>query len=97
MVVLAVTVVTKLLATLFVVYPFGLITPISWQDVGIVWAYCIAWLFMGDLAKLMVIKHLNMTGVRHQTFMRVLKYCAHPFGSLGERASGGNLPPSSGR
>ena len=41
-------IVTKVLATLFVVYPFGLITPISWRSVGIIWAYCIIWLFMGD-------------------------------------------------
>ena len=67
------TVVTKLLATLFVVYPFGLITPISWKDVGIVWTYCIAWLFMGDMAKLTVLRHLEMSGRRHQTFMRLLE------------------------
>ena len=82
------TVVTKLLATLFVVYPFGLITPISWKDVGIVWTYCIAWLFMGDMAKLMVLRHLEMSGRRHRTFMRVLKYCAHPFCTVGGKASG---------
>jgi H+-transporting ATPase len=76
------TVATKLLATLFVVYPFGLITPISWKDVGIVWAYCIAWLFMGDLVKLMVLKHLDMSGRRHQTFLGVLKQCTHPFCSV---------------
>ena len=81
------TVATKLLATLFVVYPFGLITPIYWKDVGIVWAYCIAWLFMGDLVKLMVLKHLEMSGRRHQTFLRALKYCTHPFCSIKERSS----------
>ena len=30
-------VITKLLATLFVVYPFGLITPIHWRAVGVIW------------------------------------------------------------
>ena len=63
-------IITKLLATLFVVYPFGLITPIHWRAVGIIWAYCIVWLFMGDQAKLGVQRHLEMSGPRHQTFLR---------------------------
>ena len=75
-------IVTKILATLFVVYPFGLITPIHWRAVGVIWAYCLVWLFMGDLAKLAVLRHLNMSSPRHQTFLRVLKYCAHPFCSM---------------
>ena len=91
------TVVTKLLATLFVVYPFGLITPIPWKDVGIIWAYCIAWLFMGDMVKLMVLRHLEMSGRRHRTFMRVLKYCAHPFCPVGGKASGQAASSSEGR
>ena len=81
------TVVTKLLATLFVVYPFGLVTAISWKDVGIVWAYCITWLFMGDLAKLAVLRQFEMSGHRHKTFLGVLKYCTQPFCSLKDRAS----------
>ncbi|MEW6657588.1 MAG: plasma-membrane proton-efflux P-type ATPase [Thermodesulfobacteriota bacterium] len=73
------TVVTKLLATLFVVYPFGLITPISWKDVGIIWAYCLVWLFMGDQAKLMVLRHLEMKGKRHQAFLQVVKHWLSPY------------------
>ena len=80
---------TKLLATLFVVYPFGLITPIHWRAVGVIWAYCLAWLFMGDLVKLAVLRHLEMSSPRHQTFLRVLKYCTHPFCSIEERSSTG--------
>jgi H+-transporting ATPase len=66
-------VVTKLLATLFVVYPFGLVTPIHWKSVGIIWAYCIAWLFMGDLVKLAVLRHLEMRSARHIHFLRFTK------------------------
>jgi len=80
-------IVTKLLATLFVVYPFGLITPIHWRAVGIIWAYCIAWLFMGDLAKLTVLRHLEMSGRRHKTFLQVLKHCTHPFCSMEKDSS----------
>lgn len=64
---------TKLLATLFVVYPFGLITPIHWGSVGIVWGYCFAWLLMADLAKLEVLRHLDMTGRRHLSFLQLVK------------------------
>lgn len=73
------TIVTKILATVFVVYPFGLITSISWETAGIIWAYCIVWLFMGDLAKLAVLRHLQMRGRRHRKFLNILKYCTNPF------------------
>lgn len=72
-------IVTKLLATLFVVYPFGLITPIHWRPVGVIWAYCIVWLFMGDLAKLAVLRHLEMRTSRHTGFLQLVKGWLHPY------------------
>lgn len=66
-------VITKLLATLFVVYPFGLITPIHWEAVGVIWAYCVAWLFMGDVAKLATLRQLRMGSPRHVRFLRLMK------------------------
>ncbi|MFZ5452249.1 MAG: plasma-membrane proton-efflux P-type ATPase [Thermodesulfobacteriota bacterium] len=72
-------IVTKVLATLFVVYPFGLITPISWKAVGIIWAYCIAWIFIEDLAKLVVLRHLEMSGRRHLTFLQLAKRWLDPY------------------
>ena len=72
-------IVTKLLATLFVVYPFGLITPISWRSVGIVWAYCIVWLFMGDLAKLTVYRQMAMATPRHRKFLNFIKRRLNPY------------------
>ncbi len=71
-------IITKLLATLFVVYPFGLITPIHWRAVGVIWAYCIVWLFMGDLAKLAVIRRLEMNSPRHISFLKVVKTWLNP-------------------
>jgi H+-transporting ATPase len=70
---------TKLLATLFVVYPFGLITPITWEAVGIIWGYCLIWIFIEDLAKLAVIRHLEMKGPRHQYFLRAMKRWLDPY------------------
>lgn len=66
-------VITKLLATLFVVYPFGLITPIHWEAVGVIWAYCIVWLFMGGAAKLAVSRQLSIDSPRHVRFLRLMK------------------------
>jgi len=85
----------ELWAALFVVYPFGLITPIRWRAVGIIWAYCHFWFFMGDLAKLAVPRHLEMGSRRHQTFLRVLKYCTHPFCLVGKDSS--SASPSASR
>jgi H+-transporting ATPase len=71
-------IITKLMATLFVVYPFGLITPIHWRAVGVIWTYCIVWLFMGDLAKLAVLRHLEMSP-RHMSFLRLVQKWLHPY------------------
>jgi hypothetical protein len=49
---------------------------------------------MGDLAKLAVIRHLDMSGPRHQTFLRALKYCTHPFCSVKKDSS--SASPSEG-
>ena len=79
-------IVTKLLATLFVVYPFGMITPIHWRAVGIIWAYCIAWLFMGDMVKLAVLRHLDLSSHRHVRFLEVLKADVNRWQSRGSRS-----------
>lgn len=72
-------IVTKLLATLFVVHPFGLITPIHWDAVGLIWAYCIAWIFVEDLAKLAVLRHLEMKSPQHTAFLQVVKGWLYPY------------------
>ena len=57
----------------FVVYPFGLITPIHWRAVGVIWIYYISWLFMGDWAKLVVLRHLELSSPRHVRFLQLVK------------------------
>ena len=64
---------TKLLATLFVVFPPGLITPIGWKAVGLIWAYCVFWAFVEDQAKLAVYRHLDRSTPRHRNFLHLLK------------------------
>ncbi|MGC8659105.1 MAG: plasma-membrane proton-efflux P-type ATPase [Desulfomonilaceae bacterium] len=65
-------VVTKVLATLLVVYPFGLIAPITWANVGLVWGYCIIWIFIEDVAKLVVYSHIGLIATRHRKFLHIL-------------------------
>ncbi|MDD4886359.1 MAG: plasma-membrane proton-efflux P-type ATPase [Thiomonas sp.] len=64
---------TKALATLFVVFPMGLIAPISWSAVGLIWVYCVFWAFVEDQAKLAVYRHLDRSTPRHLSFLHLLK------------------------
>jgi H+-transporting ATPase len=49
---------------------FGLlVTRIPWTYVGLVWGYCLVWVFIEDLAKLSVYHHLGLTGKHHRTFL----------------------------
>ncbi len=71
-------VVTKVLATLFVVFPFGLMTALGWSDVGLIWAYCIVWIFIEDRAKLAVYRRFSRTSTPHRNFLHVLGARVHP-------------------
>jgi len=69
---------TKILATLFVVYPLGLITPISWANVALVWGYCILWIFIEDLAKIAMYRHLEHKGFKSpKQFLSFIKDTTH--------------------
>ncbi len=70
---------TKILATLLVVYGLGLVTPISWSIAGIVWAYCLAWIFIEDWAKLIVYRHLSLTGSHHRALLRPIQRPLHHY------------------
>ncbi len=74
---------TKVAATLFVLYPFGLIAPIAWKDVGLIWLYCIVWMFIEDAAKLRIYRHMEHGTSRHRDFLAVLKKPLHHFSSAG--------------
>ncbi len=67
-------VVTKIIATLFVLYPFGLITPLSFTEVLFIWGYCIVWIFIEDLVKQMMYRHrLYLGNKAHRRFISVIK------------------------
>ncbi len=66
-------VVTKIAATLLAAYGFGLITPISWPEIALIWGYSFASAYVTDLVKVAVYRHLAHRSPRHQRFLKALK------------------------
>lgn len=69
---------TKVLATLLVAFGFGLISSIGWGPIGLVWAYCILWVFVEDVAKIATYHHLDLTGPHHRHFVERLHRSLRP-------------------
>jgi len=67
---------TQLIAALIV--GFGvLVARIPWSYVGLVWAYCVAWAFIEDWAKLHVYRHITLSGKSHRSFLDRLQVPLH--------------------
>jgi H+-transporting ATPase len=64
---------TKVLATLLVAFGLWLVTRITWGQIGFVWAYCLAFVFVEDWVKLLVYRHLDLGGSHHQRFLTRLQ------------------------
>ena len=60
-----------------------LVAPIPWLYVGLVWIYCLAWVFLEDWAKLHVYRHLALSERHHAEFVDQLQRSLHPHGHLG--------------
>lgn len=46
-----------------------IVESIPWSLVGLIWAYCLAWVLVEDLAKLGLHRHLENSRGRHQRFL----------------------------
>jgi H+-transporting ATPase len=68
---------TKLVGTFLAAYGFGLITPIAWPEIALIWGYSIIWAFFTDFAKVRVYRHFGMTTKRHKNFIRIMKQSLH--------------------
>ena len=66
-------VVTKVAATLVAAYGFGLITPITWPEIALIWAYSITSSFITDLVKVQIFRHFENRTPRHRRFLHTLK------------------------
>jgi H+-transporting ATPase len=67
---------TQAMAASIVGFGF-LVTAIPWIYVGIVWGYCLVWVFIEDWAKLQVYKHLNSSSGHHIKFLERVKEPLH--------------------
>jgi H+-transporting ATPase len=71
---------TKLAATLLCLWGLGLVAPIGWAEVAIVWTYSIVWSFLTDWAKVAVYRHLDLQAAHHHRFLTALRTPLHPHG-----------------
>ncbi len=61
-------------ATAALIVGLGIIVEaIPWSLVGLVWVYCLAWMFIEDLAKLQLYKHLDRAAGGHLRFLSRLQ------------------------
>ena len=68
---------TKLAGTFLAAYGFGLITPITWREIALIWGYSITWAFLTDWAKTRVYRHFGMATTRHKNFLNTVKQSLH--------------------
>ncbi len=67
-------IVTKVAGTLIAAYGFGLITPITWPEIGLIWGYSIASAFVTDLVKVHVYNRFDqLRRGRHKFHLFVRK------------------------
>jgi len=65
--------ITQTISTLLAAYGFGLITPVPWADIGLIWAYSITSAFITDVVKVQVYRHLAHQTPRYRSFLGKLQ------------------------
>jgi len=76
--------VTKVIGTLLAAFGFGLITPIGWSEIALIWGYSIVWAFLTDWAKTMVYRNFNLRGEHHGQFLGTVHHSLSPQSTQGE-------------
>jgi H+-transporting ATPase len=69
---------TKLLGTFLAAYGFGLIAPIDWTAIGLVWAYSLIWAFLTDFVKMGIYKHIGKGSSHNRAFLCRIRESLHP-------------------
>ncbi len=70
-------IITKLGGTLIAAYGFGLVTPITWPEIALIWAYSIASATVTDLVKVQVYRRLERRAPEHRGFLASIKQPLH--------------------
>jgi H+-transporting ATPase len=70
--------ITKVIGTLLAAFGLGLITPIHWSEIMLVWGYSIVWAFFTDWAKTCVYRHFDHLGQRHERFLETVHHHLTP-------------------
>jgi H+-transporting ATPase len=73
-------VITKVAATILAAYGFGLITPIGWPEIALIWGYSILSALVTDFVKVAVYRRLQQRSPRHQGFLSTVQQPLHTFG-----------------
>ncbi len=66
-------VITKVAATILAAYGFGLITPITWPEIALIWGYSITSALVTDIIKVQVYRHMQHNVPGHKGFLARLK------------------------
>ncbi len=53
------------------------VTPISWEYIGLIWSYCLGWVFIEDSAKRWIYRLLEQKTQKHSRFLSNLKGSLH--------------------
>ena len=70
---------TQLAAVAIVGFGF-LVAPIPWSYIGLIWVYCIVWVFIEDQVKRHLYNHLEMGGKHHKRFLDGVQQSFHSTG-----------------
>ena len=69
---------TKVIGTILAAFGFGLIAPIGWRAIALIWSYAIVWAFFTDWAKIQVYRHFGMRSKWHEHFLKKVHCCMAP-------------------
>lgn len=72
-------IITKLAATLLAAFGFGLIAPISWPEIGLIWGYSIASALVTDLVKVQIYHHMQHRTTKQKNFLSRIQESLHDF------------------
>ncbi len=72
-------IVTKLAATLLAAYGFGLITPITWPEIALIWGYSFVSAMLTDWVKVQVYRQMSQDTPRHRSFLGRIQQSLHIF------------------